>query len=167
MHALMSLTETIKDSIDNGKYGCGIFLDLQKAFDTVNHNILLGKLEHYGIRSVVYSRFKSYLTGRSQYVVVIGYTSEPLPIRCGVPQGSVLGPLVYLIYMNDLPNISKHLKFFLSADDNSTYFDSNNIFRLQNVVNRELRKVRKWLEANRLALNVSKTMLFSTNPQRR
>ena len=72
MHAFMSLTETIKDSVDNGKYGCGIFLYLQKAFDTVNHNILLGKLEHYGKRGVAYSWFKSYLTERSQYVVVNG-----------------------------------------------------------------------------------------------
>ena len=81
------------------------------------------------------------LTGKSQYVVVNSYTSEPLPIRCGVPQGSVLGPLLFLIYMNDLPNISKHLKFFLFADDTSIYFDSNNIFMLQKVINRELRKL--------------------------
>ena len=121
MHALMSLTEAIKDSIDHRKYGCGIVLDLQKTFDTVNHNILLGKLEHYGIRGVTCSWFKSYLTGRSQYVVVNGYASEPLSIRCGVPQGSVLGPLLFLIYMNELPNISKHLKFFLFADDTSIY----------------------------------------------
>ena len=113
MHALMSLTETIKDSIDKGKYGCGISLDLEEAFVTVNHNILLGKLEQYGIRGVAYSWFKSYLTGRSQYVVVNGYTSEPVPIRCGVPQGSVLGSLLFLIYMNDLLNISKHLNLFI------------------------------------------------------
>ena len=118
----MSLTVTIKDSIDNGKYGCGIFLDLQKAFDTVNHNILHEKLDHYRIRGVAYSWFKSYLTGRSQYVAVNDYTSDPLPIRCGVSQGSVLGPLLFLTYMNDLPNISKHLKLFLFTDDTSIYY---------------------------------------------
>ena len=84
-HALLSLTETIKKSIDNGKFGCGVFLDLQKTFDTVNHKILLQKLEHYGIRGKVLDWFRSYLSSRSQYVVVHGHSSEILPITCGVP----------------------------------------------------------------------------------
>ena len=91
------------------------------------------------IRSVAYSWFKSYLTGRSQDVAVNGYTSEPWLIRCGVPQGSALGPLLFLIYMNDLPNTSKQLKFFLFADDTSIYFDSNSISTLRKVVNKEVR----------------------------
>ena len=80
-----------------------------------------------------------------------------LPITCGVPQGSVLGPLLFLIYVNDLPNTSKLLRFYLFADDTSIYIDSDNLSTLQKIVNRELKKVRKWLEANRLALNISKT----------
>ena len=156
-HALLSLTESIKHSIDNGKFGCGIFLDLQKAFDTVNHDILIKKLEHYGIRGNVLDWFRSYLQGRFQYVSVNGHSSDLLPISCGVAQGSVLGPLLFLIYVNDLPNISKVLQFYLFADDTSIYFESDNLLTLQKVVNRELRKVRKWLEANRLSLNISKT----------
>ena len=103
----MCLTETIKHSIDNGRIGCGVFLDLQKAFDTVNHKILLQKLEHYGIRGSVLSWFQSYLTGRSQHVFINGHVSTTLPIICGVLQGSVLGPLLFLIYINDLASVSK------------------------------------------------------------
>ena len=88
---------------------------------------------------------------------VNGFTSDVLPISCGVPQGSVLGPLLFLIYVNDLPSIPKVLKFYLFADDTSIYFESDNLLTLQKIVNRELRKVRKWLEANRLALNIGKT----------
>ena len=84
-HALLSLTESIKQSIDSGKVGCGIFLDLQKAFDPVNHKILLDKLEHYGIRGNALKWFQSYLSGRTQYVTVNGHVSDPLPITCGVP----------------------------------------------------------------------------------
>ena len=151
-HAFLSLTESIKHSIDNGKFGCGIFLDLQKASDTVNHDILIKKLEHYGIRRNVLDWFRSYLRGRF-------HSSDLLPISCGVPQGSVLGPPLFLIYVNDLPNISKVLQFYLFADDTSIYFESDNLLTLQKVVNRELRKVRKLLEANRLSLNISKTNL--------
>ena len=157
MHALLSLTESIKQSIDNGKFDCGIFIDLQKAFDTVNHKILPGKLEHYGIRGTTLNWFHSYLTGCQQYVTVNGHISDSLTINCGVPQGCVLGPLLFLTYMNDLPNVSKVLCFYLFADGTSIYFDSTDLITLQKVVNRELRGVRKWLEANRLALNISKT----------
>ena len=143
-HALLSLTESIKHSIDNGKFGCGIFFDLQKAFDTVKHDILIKKIEHYGIRGNVLDWFRSYLRCRFQYVSVNGHSSDLLPISCDVPQGSVLGPLLFLIYINDLPNISKVIQFYLFADDTSIYFESDNLLALQKVVNRELRKVRKW-----------------------
>ena len=123
-NALFCLTETIKQSIDNARTGCGVFLDLQKAFNTVNHKILLQKREHYGIRGNVLSWFQSYLTGRFQYVSVNGHVSTTLPIICGVSQGSVVGPLLFLIYVSDLASVSKVLKFYLFADDTSIYFDS-------------------------------------------
>ena len=167
-HTLLSLTKTIKESIDNGKFGCSIFLDLQKAFDTVNHKIFLQELEHYGITGKVLGWFRSYLSGRSQYVVVNGHSSEILPVTCGVPQGSLLGPLLFLIYVNDLPYVSKILKFYLFADDTSIYYDSENLITLQKTVNRELRKVRKWLEENRLSLNIGKTnhVIFHSHAKR-
>ena len=119
MHALISLKESIKNSIDNEKFDCGIVLDLQKAFDTVNHKILLDNLEHYGIRGNVFNWFKSYLTERQQYVVVNGHVSDSLPITHGVPQRSALGPLLFLAYMNDPLSVSKALLFYLFADDTS------------------------------------------------
>ena len=105
-HSLVEITEDIKQSIDNGKFGCGIFIDLKKAFDTVNHKILLTKLEHYGVRGSLLKWFETYLTNRRQYVYHNGVASDMGVMTCGVPQGSVLGPLLFLIYVNDLPNIS-------------------------------------------------------------
>ena len=142
-HTLISMTETIRKTIDNGNFGCGIFIDLKKAFDTVKHSILLRKLEHYGIQSIPLQRFHSYLSNRKQYVSVNGLSSDELNIIHGVPQGSVHGPLLFLIFINDLPNISKHLTFCLFAADTSIYYESSNLLHIQTIVNRELRKVRK------------------------
>ena len=156
-HALVSLTERIKSTLDNGRFGCGIFIDLQKAFDTVNHDILLKKLEHHGIRGAALNWFHSYLGNRKQYVSVNGNSSSLCDITCGVPQGSVLGPLLFLIYINDLPNSSRFFSFFLFADDTNIYCESDDLALLTRKVNKELGKLKVWLDSNKLALNIEKT----------
>ena len=163
-YALMEFTEKIKESIDRGKFGCGIFIDLRKAFDTVNHDILLKKIEHYGVSGVLLEWFRSYLTDRKQYVFYKGKSSDLKSISCGVPQGSVLGPLLFLIYINDLPNISVHLKFFLFADDTNIYFESDDLIKLEKTVNKELQKLYLWLNVNHLSLNVTKTNFIIFHP---
>ena len=113
-------------------------------------------LEHYGIRGNVLSWFQSYLTGRSQYVSVNGHVSTTLPIGCGVPQGSVLGPLLFLIYVNDLASVSKVLKFYLFADDRSIYFDSNDLFTLQKVVNKGTQKSKEMVGCKQIVFKYTK-----------
>ena len=156
-HALNSMTEAIRNKIDNGRYRCGIFIDLKKAFDTVNHSILSKKMEHYGIRGIALDWFASYLSYRKQYFSVNGYASDYLDICCGVPQRSVFGPLLFLIYINDLSNVSKSLSFYIFADDTIIYFEASDLFTFQKVMNHELRKIKKWLDAIKLALNTDKT----------
>ena len=162
--ALIQITEKIKESIDKSKYGCGIFIDLRKAFDTVNHSILLSKMEHYGVRDTALEWFKSYLSNRKQYVYSNGESSQLKDITCGVPQGSVLGPLLFLIYINDLPNISKLLQFFLFADDTNIYYEAESSEQLEQVINKELQKLRTWLMVNRLSLNMDKTNFIMFHP---
>ena len=163
LHSSKSLKK-IKETIDNKKYGCGIFIDLRKAFDTVNHDILLQKLEHYGIRGNALKWFRSFLTNRKQYVSLNGECSESKHITCGVPQGSCFGPLLFLIYINDLPNISEVLHFYLFADDTNIYYEAEMIKKMETVINRELRKLDTWLIVNGLSLNIAKTKFLVFHP---
>ena len=156
-HSLISITENIKKTIEEKTFGCGVFIDLKKAFDTVSHDILLQKMEHYGIKDMALAWFKSYLTDRKQFVSLDGVDSNIKFISCGVPQGSVLGPLLFLLYINNLPNISKHLKFFFFADDTNIYYVANDLKNLEKKINKELQKLYEWLCVNRLTLNISKT----------
>ena len=132
-------------------------LTLLTALPAVNHDILLKKLEHYGIRGIALNWFESYLRNRKQFASVNGHSSSTCDITCGVPQGSVLGPLLFLICINDLPNSSKLLNFFLFADDTNIYCESDDPTRLSQTVNKELKKVKSWLDCNKLALNIEKT----------
>ena len=163
--ALIHLTETIKEALDQGKYGCGIFVDLQNAFDTVDHNILMGKLKHNGIRRVTYSWFESYLKGRKQYVSINGFNSKDLPISYGVPQGSVLGPLLFLLCINDLHTAIKFCKVHHFADDTNLLHVSKSIKKLNKFVNCDLKNLSNWLHANKISLNVSKTELIIFKPR--
>ena len=107
--------------MENGEIVIGVFLDFSKAFDTVDHSILLSKLNHYGIRGIAHNWFESYLCNRKQFVTYNGVQSTMKTIKCGVPQGSILGPLLFLIYINDLVNICNHTAPFLFADDTNLF----------------------------------------------
>ena len=167
-YAVNALLNNIVNTLENKEYGVCIFLDFAKAFDTVNHEILLKKLEHYGIRGVAQQWMKSYLSGRMQCTEVGDTQSELEIIRWGVPQGSVLGPLLFLIYINDIINSSEIFKFILFADDTSLYYSCKNVKTIENIVNLELNKISEWLSANRLSLNVGKSkLLYFTNNDRK
>ena len=150
--ALINITENIKKALDDGNIDCGVFVDLQKAFDTVDHQILLAKLNHYGIRGVSNDWFKSYLSNRNQYVSINGYESGLAALNCGVPQGSVLGPLLFLLYINDLNQAIKFCKVYHFADETNLLCLSNSIKKLNKLVNADLQHLANWLNTNKISL---------------
>ena len=130
--------------MDVGKFSCGVFVDLKKAFDTVDHSILLQKLAHYGFRGLINDWFRSYLQKRAQVTMVGNRSSNKSLITCGVPQGSVLGPLLFLLYV-DIYCSSTKLKFYLSADDTSVLHSHKDLKSLEKEMNAELNNVYQWL----------------------
>ena len=144
-HALIHLTDKIRHEIDKGNYACGIFVDFQKAFDTVDHHILLKKLEYYCVRGIPNKWVASYLSNRKQFVLINGYKSNLANVKCGLPLGSILGPLLFLIYIN---------------------FNSC-VKSINKQVNYDLKNLSNWLKANKISLSVGKTevVLFSSKKQ--
>jgi len=165
-HALTAIIEKIRTNLDNKTFSAAVFIDLEKAFDTVNHDILLSKLDHYGINSNANNWIRSYLTNRSQNVSLNGVTSDNKPITCGVPQGSILGPLLFLLYINDLNLALFNCSVFHFADDTNLLFSSKNPDILHKQINAELKILFDWLCANRLSLNASKTEFIIFRPPR-
>ena len=156
-HAISNIYERIIQKCDKGSYTCCIFLDLTKAFDTVNHNVLLHKLETlYGFRGIALELMQNYLSNRKQYTKLNDSKSNLSNIKYGVPQGSSLGPLLFLLYVNDLPMASE-FDTILFADDTFLALSDNNLFNLQNRVNTELSKIDFWMKNNKLQVNYSKT----------
>ena len=155
--AVLELTENLKQSIDQKELTCGIFLDFTKAFDTVDHNILLLKLEKFGIRGHPLKWFTSYLKNRMQYVKIGNTTSDLNSVSCGVPQGSTLGPVLFLLYINDLPQTSNKLLFRMFADDTNIFYSHKDIKVVEDVVRTELGYVFDYCAVNKLTLNLKKT----------
>lgn len=148
----------ITKAFEEDEYAVGIFLDLQKAFDTVDHHILCEKLKKYGVTGKAQHILKSYLTNRKQTVNVRGMQAKFRDISIGVPQGSILGPLLFIIYINDLAYLDSKCKFFIYADDTALFFRHKDPIVLQDMINTTLPKVSNWLRSNFLSLNASKTI---------
>ena len=167
IHAITSIYDNLLKNVENGMYNRSIFLDLSKAFGTVNHERLIWKLDHYfGIRGIAHELLRDYLTNRYQYTKLLNYKSDLLQSSCGVPQGSSLGPLLFLMYINDLPQCSQFTTTLFADDTHLNLADKNLLF-LERKVNMEMDKVKNWLIENKLTLNFSKScyLLINKNPK--
>jgi hypothetical protein len=163
--AVVDVISMIQNELYNGKLIMGVFMDLQKAFDTVNFSILIDKLEHYGIRETCLNWFKTYLIGRTQFTIVNTYSSNVIKTSCGIPQGTVLGPLLFLLYINDIVNSTTNSQIKLFADDSNLFIIGDNIDVLYEVANKELCNLSRWVCANKLHINYDKTNFMIFQPR--
>ncbi len=166
-HNLMQIMNYISQALNEGNYYIAVFLDLRKAFDVCNHEILLKKLEKMGIRGTAYAWFKNYLAGRSQFVDISGKNLDALSIEISVIQGSILGPILFLCYRNDFYSATS-LFTALFADDTTGLGKGKNLNLLTAYVNAELQKISNWLRSNKMAINTAKTkyIVFRTRGKR-
>ena len=162
--ALIEFTDKVRSLVDEGNYVISIFVDITKAFDTVDHEILLYKLDRYGIRGHANAFFRSYLTDRKQFTIVNGVESELKGIGCGVPQGPVLGPLFFALYINDLHKDIGEDYLRLFADDTALFSWHSNLTALTTEIKSKFTNLYNWCIANKLTINDDKTkfMLFHT-----
>ena len=162
-HAILNAQNVLLNSLNQKKVSLLLLIDYSKAFDMVDHKILLRKLEHYGIRGTVLAWMKSYLENRTQYVTIDSTDSSEKHMKYGVPQGSILGPLLFIIYINDLPQIHPLAHFILYADDANIILTANSVEEIYEQLTQLSEILLKWVDCNGLALNLKKTyyMLFS------
>ena len=154
--ALLTAQNEISISLSKKQISLLILIDFSKAFDMVDHDVLLEKLYRYGIRGIAHEWFKSYLKGRKQYVTINGKKSSTLDMLYGVPQGSILGPLLFILYINDIPNINKECTFILYADDANILISGQTIAEIEGKFNSLAKNLEIWVNTNGLALNLKK-----------
>ena len=157
-HAIGQLVDQIYEAFEKNEYTLCVFIDLSKAFDTVDHSVLLRKLELYGITDTNYAWTKSYLSNRLQYIQIDENSrTEFFVVKCGVPQGSILGPLLFLLYVNDLKNASSVLDPIMFVDNTNLFYNHSNIQKLFSTMNEELASINQWFTSNKLSSNANKT----------
>ena len=165
-HAITILIDDVRTSMDQGQLTGSVFMDLRKTFDTVSHGRLLNNLPAYGIKDVAMKWFTSYLFARAQVVNFQGTLSDRKTVTHGVPQGSIFGPLLFALLINDLHTEVTECKILLYADDTVVYFSHKNVSHLETILNKEVNKVAKWMSDNHLILNFkkgkTKSLLFGT-----
>jgi hypothetical protein len=155
--AINSFVNLFHEAIEKDHYMISLFIDLSRAFDTISHEILFNKLYVYGIRGLALDWIKNYLPNRNQFVIYNNMKSSFRNILMGVPQGSILGPLIFILYINDLPNVSSKLSFIQFADDTSIFITGKNLNEMSKLMTDQMKQVTDWLKINMLTLNISKT----------
>ncbi len=164
-HAISELVYKITDGYDKNEHTLSVFLDLTKAFDLIDHEILLQKLHHYGIRGMALNWFHSYLKERKQFVKYNEVQSDQYEMMYGVPQGSVLGPLLFILYTNDTVDCLDKAKGIFFADDSTIYYTHSVLQTLYKCINDDLETLTDWYKANKLVLNITKTNYILFTPQ--